>query len=615
MTNVELQLEQRLTEGYATHQHEQDRDVFSLPPFQRRSLRPLSVLGAMLLAVLLLDAILPLRGLWFSDVLLTRLGSWPLLPTQALFPTWSIIPQQTPAQSGNTSGVVTGWFEVGLLLIAFSLIFLVYLYALRRLPEHISRRYIVWSTLALGLLYILIPVVTSPDLFSYLIYARMGIVYHLNPLTTLPTDIHYDPVYPYLYWVDQPSAYGPTWAAITGTLEACSIPFFGVNNVVGPLVLLRLLGLLTHLGSTLLVWSIGGHLQRARGYISPRQRLLATLAFAWNPLLLFEACVNAHNDSTLLLFVLLALWLLIRGQPVTLLYALVTVLLALAACLKINTVVLFPGLLLFLWTRPQPLRKIALCLALYVGLIIGLYAPFWGGGAVLNVLRVNPSASRNINTLAEFAGQVYNALITARFSGVVPIIGSPGERLTHTLSMGLFGVIYLWLCWKTFWNARRISTPAGLIRWMALAWLLYCLIGTPWFWPWYLVTFFGLYALVEAAGDGSRWACSFLRWRAMGILRLPLTFRLLSFSMLAVYCSYAWVLHGTFIPTLPGFELAYLRGLCIWLLPPLAALLLNRKASSERPIRLRFSEVLQRAYGHYRALLQPEAPQTERTPS
>ncbi len=65
-----------------------------------------------------------------------------------------------------------------------------------------------------------------------------------------------------------------------------------------------------HLGSTQLLWVLSGGLQRLHGSISPRLRALAILAFAWNPLLLFEAAVNAHCDTTILFFVLLALWLL-----------------------------------------------------------------------------------------------------------------------------------------------------------------------------------------------------------------------------------------------------------------------------------------------------------------
>src|SRR5437763_16807090 len=59
-----------------------------------RKVLPIAILLAMECAILLLDAVIPLRGLGttFRDALLTRLGIWPLLPTLLLFPHWDVIP-------------------------------------------------------------------------------------------------------------------------------------------------------------------------------------------------------------------------------------------------------------------------------------------------------------------------------------------------------------------------------------------------------------------------------------------------------------------------------------------------------------------------------------------
>src|SRR5581483_3114526 len=204
---------------------------------------------------------------------------------------------------------------ISMLFVAFIAVFAVYLWALRRLPGSISLRFIILSTLLIGCLYMLIPVVTSPDLFSYIAYARMGVLHDLNPLTTLPTAIRSDPVYRYVFWVDQPSAYGPTWAVITSVLQWLLAIFR--NAYIMPMVIaLRVTGLIMHLVSTRLVWLISGQLQQLNGQpaLATRKRIRATLAFAWNPLLLFEACVNAHNDAVLLVFVLLMIWVLAKDK-------------------------------------------------------------------------------------------------------------------------------------------------------------------------------------------------------------------------------------------------------------------------------------------------------------
>ncbi len=513
-------------------------------------------LVGMLATWLIVDAVLPLLDLYFVSAQLVPLSQLFLLPSHILFSGRRLTPFlfQTFGDISHITPLAT-WSEVALLLGAFSLLFLCYLFALRALPKLIDLRYIVISTLLLGLICVLFPVVTSPDLFSYIIYARMEVLYHLNPLTTTPLAISKDIVYNYLYWKDQPSAYGPTWIMLSSLLQECIVLIFGGKNISAMVLSLRLLGLLAHLCSTLLVWSLGGHLQRLNGIHKPCMRLFATLAFAWNPLLLFEACVNAHNDTVMLLLILLGLWVLIRSTSL-LSYIWVALLFALATCLKANVALLLPGLLLFLWLQPRRLQALCSVVFVYVGTIIVLYAPFWDSGAMLKVLAVNPGTFRNENTLVDFIGQLYNAIQRSLKPVSIPDIGSRAERITHTLSVGMFGLAYALLCLQAFVQ-HRLSTPLHLIRWMAMAWFLYCLLGAPWFWPWYAVTFFGLFALVEASAT-ERVSV----WDSRGI---AFAVRIFAFTLLSSYCFVAWGLYNSFVPLLQGFRWAYLRGLWIWL--------------------------------------------------
>lgn len=538
-----------------------------------------------MVAFLVIGAVLPLYGLLFHTALLTQLGQWVLLPTRLFFPGWPLTPTLVSGSDGPPPSIALSWQQVPLLLTGFLLTLICYLAALRYLPQYIGRRYILYTTLLIGIVCVLIPVVTSQDIFSYIIYARMAIIYGLNPLTTLPTAIHTDPVFQHLYWKDQPSAYGPTWVYISSLLQLLTS---GVNSIAAMVLALRLLGLLAHLWSTLLIWSIGGHLQgRFDGQFSPQQRIQATLAFAWNPLLLFEACVNGHNDSVLLLFVLLALWFLVRETVLTSRsYLLAAITLALATCLKVNIILLIPGLLLFLWARPGRLHAISTTLLIYCATILLMYVPFWQNGALLDILHINPATYRNINDLPEFLSHFYNSIAQRLGAPAAPEIGSPAETFSHTASIAIFVIIYVVSCWRALglrlFPSRRIgslegacivkaensiNTPLRLIRWMTFIWLLYCAIGTPWTWPWYTVTFFGLFALSEAVDSNEGQKHSYLR-----ILRLPLVVRLLAFSMLSLYCFYTWGPFATFVPWLPGFRWAFWRGLWAWLLPCLPLL-------------------------------------------
>ena len=630
----------------------------------------------MVAAVLLLDAALPLRELGFHDALLTQMGAWPVLPSLLTFPGHALLPHLPFQYATAPPPPLEGWFDISAAFVAFLAIFVVYLLALRRLPGSISWRFIKRSTLLIGCLYVLIPVVTSPDLFSYIAYARMAVLHNLNPLTTIPTAIQNDPVYKYIFWVDQPSAYGPTWAIFTSFLQGLLVLFR--NTYVMPMVLaLRITGLVMHLISTRLVWLISGQFQQLNGKpaLATRTRLRATLAFAWNPLLLLEACVNAHNDAMLVVFVLLMIWVLAKDRlrkmpantaekeiivsntlreisrrgggewdgwserlrrPLSLANALfarsvgflsvkfapalewlirplkrlierippdlrapvaAACLLALGTCLKINIVLFVPGLLCYIWMQApahRRLKQAVITLASYVTVIVLCYAPFWDGGAIFNVFRVNPATYRTINTLADFLAHAYNTI--AGLFGHPPgsPVGSPAEHFMHTFSTGIFVLLYLVMLWRMVRAPWKIASLRGLVYWMTVAWIVYCAIGSPWFWPWYLVTFFGLFALVEASEEEKTPGKEnnpreVFPWR-LWIMRSPWAARLFVFSMLTFYC----LITGpsrVFVHGLPGFQWADFAGAWAWVLPLAGSALLMkylpRKASQAHAIRRR----------------------------
>src|SRR5256885_6534044 len=100
---------------------------------------PLAFLFAMVCAILLLNAILPLRDLWFHEALLTQLGWWPVLLSLIFFPGLALIPPVPQIHVSVVPQVIQSWEKIPLLLGAFVVVFLVYLLALQRLPKVVSR--------------------------------------------------------------------------------------------------------------------------------------------------------------------------------------------------------------------------------------------------------------------------------------------------------------------------------------------------------------------------------------------------------------------------------------------------------------------------------------------
>jgi hypothetical protein len=259
------------------------------------------------------------------------------------------------------------------------------------------------------------------------------------------------------------------------------------------------------------------------------------------------------------------------------------VLLALAVCIKITLVVLLPGFLLFLWTQQADragvrsrLCLVAAAASVFAGSIVLLYAPFWQQGAILHLLQVSPATTHDINSPYQFVAYLFSSL-----KGIhIPTELQPGtwvEAISHQVSMVLFAIVYAAICLRSLFTPRHVNTLPALIRWMAFVWLLYCIIGSPWFFPWYTITFFGLFALVEAAPlTGKQKQSFFKRFPVAGFARLLTVtmFAPISFGnwqpgndVFPLLPDLKWLHFSIFVPFLPHFRWDYFNGLWIWVIP------------------------------------------------
>ncbi len=521
------------------------------------SILAIAVFILMICCIIVLGTILPLRSLAFYQAFpSTTLESHLLFLSHLLFPHYPLAPA-IPNYHPHAPSAPLAWYETSLFFASATLLFLCYLLALRLLPDRISPKFLFLSTVLLGLLFALYPVVTSQDVFLYSIYARIALIYHMNPLTVPPSAIHSDPFYPLIYWVDEPSAYGPVWILLTSFCQWIAL-LIAPANPTTIVLLLRLVALIAHLGSTIIVWHLSGIMQQRFSSISLSRRIFATLAFAWNPLLLLEAATNAHIDTLLLFLILLAVWMLASSPTLLPSLLLASLFLALAAAMKITFVLLAPGLLLFVWLQHTRWLSRAFSLsALYV-LVLGLlYLPFWQHGAALHVFQMTAGATHDVNSPYEFIVQFVTRLNGHPLPGGVSRAGAPGEILSHEVSTVLFAAGYILISIKAFWQ-RHHPPLLALIRWAIQVWLLYCFVGSPWLWPWYFILFFGLFALLEATSTPNA-----------ALMRHASSFaRLLIAAALGIYLFSTWAPTHTYL-ALPFINITYnfFRGLWLCILP------------------------------------------------
>lgn len=134
------------------------------------------------------------------------------------------------------------------------------------------------------------PVLLSHDVFSYVDYARLGIVHGLDPYLHAPDAVPTDPAFADVTWTEATSAYGPLFTLATYPLAWLSVGL--AVAVLKAIAALSVLGLAA-LVSRLAAW---------RG-VDP---LRAATFVALNPLVLVHVVGGAHNDGLMMLLAMLA---------------------------------------------------------------------------------------------------------------------------------------------------------------------------------------------------------------------------------------------------------------------------------------------------------------------
>src|SRR4051794_11514417 len=145
----------------------------------------------------------------------------------------------------------------------------------------IGRRTAVGAIAGLYGLFLLAPPLLSQDVFSYISYARLDVLHHLNPYDHGPNAVPSDAVYGYAGSKDASSAYGPLFTMLT-------LPLAKVSPSLA-LWLLKCAAAAAALGVVALTWACARRLGR--------DPVLPALVVGLNPLVLVHVVGGAHNDA------------------------------------------------------------------------------------------------------------------------------------------------------------------------------------------------------------------------------------------------------------------------------------------------------------------------------
>jgi hypothetical protein len=157
---------------------------------------------------------------------------------------------------------------------------------------------IIGTTVILGLSYNAF----SYDLFNYIFDAKIITHYGQNPYIHSALDFPRDPMLSFMRWIHRLYPYGPSWLILTVPLS-----FIGMNYFSLTLILFKLLGAVSFLGSCYLVYRISEKL-------FPKNAIFNLVFWGLNPLVIIETLVSSHNEAPMTFFTLLAFYLFINKK-------------------------------------------------------------------------------------------------------------------------------------------------------------------------------------------------------------------------------------------------------------------------------------------------------------
>lgn len=314
------------------------------------------------------------------------------------------------------------------------------------LSRVLSSRWAIALVAALHVIVLLGPILISTDVFSYIAYARMGVLHAVNPYVHGPIWIKSDPIYPYVGpdWTKASTAYGPLYTLISYPLAWLGVPgaVWGAKLQAG----------LASAGTLALTWRCA----RLRG-IDERFALLLVGA---NPLYVIYCLGGVHNDLVMIFFMMLGVTLALEADGPRR-EAAGSMALVAAALTKATGIAPLPFLVL---SR----RRVAPILVAIATAVLGLLVTYLAfGGHGVNIL----------SPLARDSGFVSTDGFPTQLAH---LLGKPGVYpVDHQFLKAALAIAVAYLMWRT-WRGYDWVAASG---WALLA----IAVTNAWLLPWYLL--------------------------------------------------------------------------------------------------------------------------------
>ena len=329
-------------------------------------------------------------------------------------------------------------------LTSLSILFIVYFLAYRYINwPKIQIKSLFLIIITLHLTFLLIPFLSSNDLYSYIFSTRINGLFGQNPYFTIYDSFPHDPLFHDLWtiWATQRTLYGPLFLHIGGLIN-----YLGQNNLLFLSLSFKSLFIAANFASILLVYKI-------------TQNKKAVFLFGANPLVIFELSGNSHTESLTLFFLLLSFYFYVR--PVVGFLGLLA-----SVLVKYYSLIFMPFYLVKL--KMAGLRPLLLALTFGVVMVVAMYYPFWQGPQNFDYLLSYYNGQYTSHSLFIYLGEA--------------IFGS--YRLSFQVNTIIFFLVTIGLIYK-FWTGKK--TIQELIFGCMLLYWTYLLTKSSLILSWYLI--------------------------------------------------------------------------------------------------------------------------------
>ena len=332
----------------------------------------------------------------------------------------------------------------------------------------------------IALIFVVVLPFTCSDVFYYLGIGRLDSNYHQNPYyTTIKEFVEQKDNNQYLqadtvlaqgysnYWADSTVVYGPVWTLICKLIAGLS---FG--NIDFGLFIFKLVNVLVHLCNCYLIYKIS-------------HKRIFTLLYGLNPFILIEGIACVHNDMFVILFILIALYFLIKKK--NLLVSVAS--LAMATAIKYFAIILLPFIVIYYFREEKPLKRLGRCIQYGALFLIVLMIPY------LFYIQDEQVLSGLVTQQEKVAKSFYVMIIEYFKEPTLSVY-----TVNHVL-LGAFTTIYFFTC-VILLNKKQIRFREEMRKanYFIMAFLFLLITN---FQPWYIIWLFPL--LMWQRAENSKW--------------------------------------------------------------------------------------------------------------